>query len=333
MHKLTIIGTGIWGTALAVQFAARGCEVNLWGRNQELTAKMATDRCNESYLPHIKLPDKIECHQDFAAAITASDIILLATPTTSIRQIVKRLAPLLKAQHQGIAWACKGIEADSGRWLHEVVSETLGRDLPLAAVSGPSFAHEVAMNLPTALIIACRQKSFADTLAEMLHGGNLRVYTTDDIIGVECGGALKNVIAIAAGIAEGLGLGENAKAALVTRGIAEVIRFTEAMGGRTETVIGLAGIGDIVLSCSSSSSRNQNFGKMIVKYGSAQKAHEKNTKIIEGVETANAVLKMASRHKIEMPICEQIVAILTDRISAEQAVEHLLQRQAPFKTS
>ena len=332
MHKLTIIGTGIWGTALAVQFANHGYKVNLWGRNHALTAKMATARFNTSYLPNIKLPDKIECRQDFDVAIADGDIILLVTPTASIRQIVKRVAPLLD-RHKGIAWACKGIDADSGRWIHDIVSEIVNRDLPLAAVSGPSFAYEVAMDLPTALVVACKRKSFADTLAQMLHGGKLRVYTTDDIIGVECGGALKNVIAIAAGISEGLGLGENAKAALVTRGIAEVIRFTEAMGGRTETIIGLAGIGDIVLSCSSSSSRNQNFGKMIVKYGSTQKAQEKNTKIIEGVETAKAVLKMASRQRIEMPICEKIASILSDRISAEQAVEQLLQRQAPFKAS
>ena len=331
MHNLTIIGAGIWGTALAVQFANCGCKVNLWGRNQALMEKMAVNRFNEAYLPNTKLPDKVKCYQDFNAAVADGDIVLLVTPTATIRQLTERLSPLLKDRHQGIAWACKGMEADSGRWIHEIVSEALECDLPLAAVSGPSFAHEVAAGLPTALVIACEQKSFADTLAELLHGDKLRVYTTDDMIGVECGGALKNIIAIAAGISEGLGLGENAKAALITRGIDEVVRFTKAMGGRAETIVSLAGIGDIVLSCSSSRSRNQNFGKMIVECGSAHKAHEKNTKVVEGVGTTHAVLKTARQHKIEMPICEQIALILADRISAKEAVEQLFQRPAPFK--
>ena len=292
---------------------------------------MAASRHNEIYLPNIRLPDGIKCHQAFATAVTDGNILLLVTPTATIRRLIERINPLLNDQHQGIAWACKGMEADSGRWIHEVVSETLGRELPLAAVSGPSFAHEVAAGLPTALVIACEQRPFADTFAELLHGDKLRVYTTDDVIGVECGGALKNIIAIAAGIAEGLALGENAKAALITRGINEAIRFTKAVGGRAETIVGLAGIGDIVLSCSSSQSRNQNFGKMIVEYGDARKAREQNTKVVEGVDATKAILKIASRHKIEMPICEQIALILANRIGAEEAVEQLLQRQAPFK--
>lgn len=331
MYKLTIVGAGVWGSALAVQFANRGCKVNLWGRNQELISQMATSRCNQTYLPNIKLPDNIECYIGLDDAIADGDIILLVTPSASIPQLARRIAPLISDRHQGIAWACKGIEAHSGHWIHEIVSK-IRPNLPIAAISGPSFAHEVALGLPTALVIACERKSFADTLAEMLHSSTLRVYTTPDIIGVECGGALKNVIAIAAGIAEGLELGENAKAALVTRGIAEVIRFTEAMGGYRETVVGLSGIGDIVLSCSSDSSRNYNFGKMIVKYGGAKKALEKNTKVIEGAETASAVLEIAQQHKIEMPICEQIALILAGRITAKQAVERLLQRQAPFRT-
>ena len=332
MHNLTIIGAGIWGTALAVQFADRGCKVNLWGRNQALMKKTAVSRYNEAYLPNTRLPDGIKCHQDFAAAVANGNILLLVTPTATIRQLVERINPLLNDRHQGIAWACKGVEADSGCWIHEVVSETLECELPLAAVSGPSFAHEVAAGLPTALVIACEQKPFADTLAQLLHGDKLRVYTTDDVIGVECGGALKNIIAIAAGIAEGLALGENAKAALITRGINEAMRFTEAAGGRSETMVGLAGIGDIVLSCASSQSRNHDFGRMIVEYGDARKAQEQNTKVVEGVEAAKAVLEIASRYKIEMPICEQIVSILAGKINAEAAVAQLLNRQAPFKS-
>ena len=332
MHSLTIIGAGIWGTALAVQFAGRGCEVNLWGRNQALMGEMASTRYNQAYLPDTRLPDQITCHQDFATAVVEGDILLLATPTATIHRLIQRISPILNDRHQGIAWACKGVEADSSRWIHEVVSEVLGSELPLAAVSGPSFAHEVAAGLPTALVIACEQKPFADMLAELLHGDKLRVYTTDDILGVECGGALKNILAIAAGIAEGLALGENAKAALITRGIDEAIRFTEAVGGRAETIVGLAGIGDIVLSCASNRSRNQNFGRMIVEYGGACRAHEQNTKVVEGVDATNAVLRIADRHKIEMPICEQIALILDDRIHAKAAVEQLLQRQASFKS-
>ena len=332
MHSLTIIGAGIWGTALAVQFAGRGCKVNLWGRNQTLMEKMASTRYNQAYLPDTRLPDEITCHQDFATAVAKGHILLLVTPTATIRQLIQDISPILNERHQGIAWACKGVEADSGCWIHEIVSETLGSELPLAAVSGPSFAHEVAAGLPTALVIACEQKPFADTLAGLLHGDKLRVYTTDDMVGVECGGALKNILAIAAGIAEGLALGENAKAALITRGINEAIRFTEAVGGRAETIVGLAGIGDIVLSCASSQSRNQNFGRMIVEYGGAGKAREQNTKVIEGMDATRAVLKIANRHKIEMPICEQIALILDDRIHAKAAVEQLLQRQASFRS-
>ena len=332
MHSLTIIGAGIWGTALAVRFAERGCKVNLWGRNQTLMEKMASTRYNQAYLPDTRLTDEITCHQDFATAVADGDILLLVTPTATIRRLIQRLSPILNERHQGIAWACKGVEADSGCWIHEVVSETLGSELPLAAVSGPSFAHEVAAGLPTALVIACEQKPFADTLAGLLHGDKLRVYTTDDMVGVECGGALKNILAIAAGIAEGLALGENAKAALITRGIDEAIRFTEAVGVRAETIVGLAGIGDIVLSCANSLSRNQNFGRMIVEYGGACKAREQNTKVVEGIDATRAVLKIANRHKIEMPICEQIALILDDRTHAKAAVEQLLQRQASFQS-
>ena len=174
-----------------MQFAERGCEVNLWGRNQTLMGKTAATRYNEAYLPDTRLPDEIKCHQNFAAAVSDGDILLVATPTVTIRPLIERINPILSARHLGIAWACKGVEADSGCWIHEVVSETLADELPLAAVSGPSFAHEVAAGLPTALVIACEQKPFADTLAELLHGDKLRVYTTDDMIGVECGGALK----------------------------------------------------------------------------------------------------------------------------------------------
>jgi len=335
MHRLTVIGAGVWGTALAVQFAKRGCRVNLWGRNAALMDKMAAQRVNAAYLPDIQFPESLHCATDFDAAVAASDIVLLVTPTPTIRSLSERLASRIDSQHRGIAWACKGMEASSGAWMHEVVGEALAkaaaRELPLAAISGPSFARELAMGLPTAVVIASQQLAFADSLAELLHGDQLRVYTSDDMIGVECGGALKNIIAIAAGISEGLCLGENAKAALIARGLNEVIRFTQTLGGRSETIMGLAGVGDIVLSCASDQSRNHRLGKLLVQYQSAREACAQDTGIVEGLETATAVLKVARRHRLEMPICEQIALILEDQIGALEAVEQLLKRQAPFR--
>lgn len=326
MQKLTVIGTGAWGTALAIQFAKRGHAVALWGRDKRLVEKVAADRCNETYLPGVTLPDNITLHHDLAKAAD-SDYLLFATPTVSIRELAKKLALMITARHRGIAWASKGIEADSGYFLHQVIAQEIKNSLPLAIISGPSFASEVAVGLPTALTVASEQLSFAEEIAGLLHGDKLRVYTTHDMIGVECGGALKNIIAIAAGIAEGLQLGENAKAALITRGLNEMIRFSEAMGGKRETIMGLAGIGDIVLSCSSNQSRNRCFGMMIVQHQSAEVALTKVKGVVEGVPTTKIVMRIAQQHNIEMPICSQIAAVLEDKVSPLKAVEQLLKRR------
>lgn len=333
MQKLTIIGAGAWGTALAIQFAKRGHAVALWGRDKRRIAEIAASRCNGNYLPGVLLPELISLYDDFAAAVAEGDYIVLVTPTATIRHLAKQLNPLIQTHHRGIAWASKGIEVNSGCFLHQAIAQETNSCLPLAAISGPSFASELAAGLPTALTVASPQLDFAEELADLLRGDWLRVYTTDDMVGVECGGALKNIIAIAAGIASGMQLGENARAALITRGLNEMIRFSEAMGGKRATVTGLAGMGDVILSCSGDQSRNWRFGIMVAQCPSARAARKEASGVIEGVPTAEIVMQLANLHNIEMPICSKIAEILADKVSASEALVQLFERKATSETA
>ncbi len=328
MTQITVIGAGAWGTALASQLADNGHAVHLWGRDRALLARLADTRRNDVYLPGARLADAVSVRADFDEAVAAGELLLLALPTAALRKTAGRLKDAVGKRHTGLVCAIKGIEVESACLVHEVIEQTLGGKLPLCVLAGPSFAAEVAAGKPTAVTIASRDAGAARAFAAMLHGGKLRAYTTDDVVGAEIGGALKNVIAIAVGVCDGLGMGENAKAALVTRGLNEILELATAMGARAETVTGLAGLGDVVLSCGSDLSRNRRLGLLLARGLAARDALGKCGGVVEGVPTTGIALRLAARHGVEMPICTQVQRVLQGETTVHDAVVELLRRPA-----
>jgi len=252
--------------------------------------------------------------------------VLVVVPSHAFRSVLQTVRPLLPADHR-VCWATKGLEAGSGRLLHEVAEEVLGRAVPLAVISGPTFAREVAEGLPTAVTVAARDQAFARELAQRLHTETFRAYTSDDVIGVEVGGAVKNVLAIAAGIADGLGFGANARTALITRGLVEIMRLSELLGGRHDTLMGLAGLGDLVLTCTDNQSRNRRLGLALGTGQTLTAALAAIDQVVEGVQTAREVHALAQRIGVEMPITEQVYAVLYQGVAPKQAVHALLTRE------
>ncbi|HKY91703.1 MAG TPA: NAD(P)H-dependent glycerol-3-phosphate dehydrogenase, partial [Nevskiaceae bacterium] len=248
MSELGVLGAGSYGTAMAIQLARRGSPTRLWGRDTAELARMQADRVNAKYLPGCHFPKALTATADLEATVAGAAHLLIVVPSHALRDTLTRIAPLL-SDEQGLACACKGLEPGTGRLVHEVVADALGEARPLAVISGPTFAKEMGLGLPTAVTVASRNEPFADLIAQSLHGDGFRAYTSDDVVGVEIGGSAKNVMAIAVGIADGLGLGANTRAALITRGLAETMRLGEALGARSETLMGLAGMGDLVLTC------------------------------------------------------------------------------------
>lgn len=323
---ISVLGAGSWGTALALQLSGNGHNVILWGRDEALLEKIAQTRCNDVYLPGCKLPRNLRTQIDLPTAISACRIMVIAVPSTALRKISEKTAEEIGTRHEGVILATKGIEPLSAKPVCEVVNETLGTKIPTACLSGPSFAEEVSRRLPTAVTIASQDDTFAKKAAALFHSKTFRVYTNDDVIGTVVAGALKNIVAIAVGISDGLGFGLNTRAALITRGLREVRHLVEAMGGKSETVNGLAGIGDLILTCTGDQSRNRRFGLLIAAGQSREQISKKVTQATEGVNSAIAVQQLAQRYHIEMPICEQVNDILSGRIKATQAVENLLDR-------
>ncbi len=322
---VAVLGAGAWGTALALQLARTGQQVRLWGHHPEHISRLDHERCNTRYLPGIPFPGNLQPVTDFATAVSGAALVLVVVPSNAFADILARLRRLL-APDCGLAWATKGLEPGSSRLLHEVVREQLGGNRPLAVVSGPSFATEVAAGLPTAITVAASTTEFARQVASLLHGGTLRAYTSDDLVGVQLGGAVKNVLAIATGIADGLACGANSRAALITRGLAELVRLGEAMGGARDTFMGLTGVGDLVLTTTDDQSRNRRFGLAI---GHGQRAAEVLAvmgQTVEGYHAAGAVLRLAQHHAIDMPICEQTAAIMYHDLAPQQAITNLLAR-------
>ena len=322
---VSVLGAGSWGTALALLLARNGHATTLWGHDPRHMAALAQERRNQRYLPGAPFPDTLAVTADLAPAAAAS-VLLLAVPSHAFRGVLERLRPALPATAR-IAWATKGLESRSGKLLHEVVAEILGPAAPAAALSGPTFAGEVAADQPTAITVASRDREFARELAELLHNPNFRAYTTDDLVGVQLGGATKNVLAIAAGLADGLGFGANARAALITRGLAEMMRLGLALGARPETLMGLAGVGDLILTCTDNQSRNRRFG---LGLGQGLRREEVAAQIgqeIEGVATAAVIRRLAAIHGVDMPITEQAYRILHEGLPPAQAVYNLLLRE------
>lgn len=327
---LCVLGAGAWGTALAVLLARSKAPVLLWGHNAEHIARLAKERSNERFLPGVAFPNSLQVSADLTHVLSIAHDCLVAVPSHAFRETVTRLAPYLKPDSR-VAWATKGLEPESGKLLHEVAQELLGARAT-AVISGPTFAREVAAGSPTALTVASATLQFAADLAARLHNDTFRAYTSDDVIGVELGGAIKNVLAIAAGIADGLGYGANTRAALITRGLAEMMRLGVALGGKRETFMGLAGLGDLVLTCTDDQSRNRRLGLALARGTALTDALRDIGQIVEGVPTAREVMRLAKAHGIEMPISEQVYCVLYENKNPRAAVQSLLQREQKAET-
>ncbi|MGQ0502449.1 MAG: NAD(P)H-dependent glycerol-3-phosphate dehydrogenase [Panacagrimonas sp.] len=325
MLRLAVIGAGSYGTAMAIQLARGGTPTQLWGRNGADLETMQRSRSNARYLPGCPFPDALAASADLGAVVSHADHLVVVVPSQALRETLARVAPLLRGD-QGIACACKGFEAGTGRLVHQVFAEVLGDQRRLAVISGPTFAKEMGRGLPTAVTVASGDEAFASLIAHALHGDRFRAYTSDDVIGVEVGGSAKNVMAIAVGIADGLGLGANTRAALITRGLAEIMRLGEALGARTETLIGLAGMGDLVLTCTDNQSRNRRFGLLLAQGRSVAEAIHDIQQVVEGVTAAPEVLRLARLHGVEMPITEQVVRVIDGEITPAEAVSKLASR-------
>ena len=326
MTALAVLGAGAWGTALAVALAPRH-RVALWVRDPEQAKAMSVARCNQRYLSEITLPDSLQVGSDLEQAIAQAELLIAATPVAGLRELLAKL----KGSKVPLLWLCKGFEQDSAALPHEIVSAS-GIRAPSGALSGPSFALEVAKGLPCALTLASTDAAFAADAAAQLHGGRLRVYHSDDVVGVEIGGAVKNVLAIAVGICDGLGLGLNARAALVIRGLAELARLGVALGGRAETVMGLTGAGDLILTATGDLSRNRRVGLELARGKSLPTIVAELGHVAEGVHSARAALARAKGCGVEMPITAAADAVLSGRITPPQAVELLLARDPKGET-
>ena len=321
--NLAIVGAGAWGTALAACFSAQH-RVRLWETQADARAYLASTRTSR-FLPEIPLGDAIEVPTDLAKAIDGADLILIVTPTSGLAETARAIAAI-EAQ-PSLLWACKGFVRESGKLAHEVIAAAVPRARRTGVLSGPSFALEVARGLPTALVLASRDNAFAAESAAALNTPRLRIYSSGDVLGVELGGALKNVIALAAGISDGLALGFNARAALITRGLAEMARLGVAMGGQAETFNGLAGMGDLVLTCTGELSRNRTVGLRLAEGASLERILAELGHVAEGVNSARAARDHAHAHGIEMPITEAVCAVLFEGRDAREAVRQLLTRE------
>lgn len=322
-----VIGAGSFGTALAIQLARRGSQTLLWGRDAGRLAAMQSARENAQYLPGCHFPVRLQTTADLSVAVQDAADLLIATPAPVLRATLEQLRPLLRAG-QGIIVACKGLEPRSGKLAHEVIDEVFDYGCPFGVLSGPTFAKEMGLGLPTAVTIASADRAFAEKFARLLHGDGFRAYWSDDLTGVEIGGAAKNVMAIGVGIADGMSLGANTRAALITRGLAEIMRLAIAMGGRAETLMGLSGMGDLVLTCTDNQSRNRRMGLLLAQGMSVAGAIAEIRQVVEGVKAAPEVLRLAKRYAVDMPITEAVSAVLDGQLSAVEAVGMLATRPA-----
>jgi glycerol-3-phosphate dehydrogenase (NAD(P)+) len=323
---IAVLGAGSWGTALALQLDRSGSRSILWDRDTENLEEVRATRFNQRYLPGIFIPESIVIENDIHAAVKAADHVLVVTPSYAFASIMETIREVL-VPGQGVAWACKGFEPGSGRLLHQVAMELLPKTTPLAIVTGPSFAKEVALNLPTAVTVAGTDIGFTKVMASALHGGRFRAYTSQDMIGAELGGAVKNVMAVATGICDGMELGDNARAALITRGLAEMMRLGAALNAKPETLMGLAGAGDLILTCTGDLSRNRRLGLRLGKGKTLKQALDEIGQVVEGVNSAAEVQRLAIKHKVNMPISEQVNGIIHQGWDPVEGVARLMARE------
>ena len=324
---IAVVGAGSWGTALAIQLARSGCEVRLGGVVEiDLLEAMVDDRENKRYLPDAAFPDNLTVHPDLADCMDGADDVLVVVPSHGLRDTLAQLKPLLGPETR-VCWATKGFELSTGKLPHQVAAEVLGPDIPVAVLSGPTFAKEVGAGLPTAMTIASSDDDFARHLAEAISSDNFRAYTSDDIVGVEVGGAVKNALAIGAGMSDGLGFGANTRIALINRGLVELMRLGVALGAKKETFMGLAGMGDLVLTCTDNLSRNRRTGLGLAAGKTVEEMQEEIGQVVEGVKAAKAVHEVAEKLGIEMPIVNVVYRILFEGLSPREAVSELMKRQ------
>jgi glycerol-3-phosphate dehydrogenase (NAD(P)+) len=325
IQSIAVYGAGSWGTALALQLARNGLDVLLWDISPEHVATLNQQRENARYLPGIRFPDKLVCSNDLKAVATFSRYHLVVVPSHVFRGFLQKLSPLLTAE-DAVLWATKGLELDTGKLLHQVLEEELPQCQAYAVLSGPTFAAEVARGLPTAMTVAASQPALAQAVAEAFQSANYRAYLSNDVLGVELGGAVKNVLAIAAGISDGLGFGANARVAIVTRGLAEIMRLGIKLGAQPETLMGLAGVGDLVLTCTDNQSRNRRLGLALGQGKDKDAAIAEIGQAVEGAKSALSIGKLAAQAGVEMPICEQVYRILYEQLPPRQAVQELISR-------
>lgn len=323
---MTILGAGSYGTALAIALARNHHRVVLWGRNAQHIQALAHTRLNQAFLPDIPFPESLKLEPDLGRALNASQNILIVVPSHVFHDVLQQIKPYL-TQRSRIVWATKGLEAHTGRLLQDVARDVLGEQIPLAVLSGPTFAKELAIGLPTAITVAATDDQFTEDLQELFHcGKSLRVYSNPDFIGVQLGGAVKNVIAIGAGMSDGIGFGANARTALITRGLAEMCRLGAILGAATTTFMGMAGLGDLVLTCTDNQSRNRRFGMLLGQGKSVEQAQQEIGQVVEGYRNTKEVWALAHRHAVEMPITEQIYQVLYCDKSVQEAAFNLLGR-------
>lgn len=324
---VTVLGAGSYGTALAIALARNGYHTYLWGHNPQKMAQLAIDRENREFLPGIDFPDTLHIETDLRQSLVHSRDLLLVVPSHVFAEVLWQIKPFLRADHR-IMWATKGLERDSGRLLQEVVLQILGENHPLAVLSGPTFAKELAQGLPTAISLASTDPQFADEMQQRIHcSKSFRVYLNEDMVGVQLGGAIKNVIAIGAGISDGMSFGANARTALITRGLAEISRLGASLGANPNTFMGMAGLGDLVLTCTDNQSRNRRFGLMLGQGKKAEEAIAEIGQVVEGFYNTKEAYLLAQKQGVEMPIVEQIYQMLFCGKQAAEVAKTLLGRE------
>ncbi|MHC6654605.1 NAD(P)H-dependent glycerol-3-phosphate dehydrogenase [Aeromonas salmonicida] len=323
---ISVLGAGSYGSALAISLARNGHPTLLWGHDPAHVAELEHDRCNKAFLPDVPFPADLQLTADLQRAVQAAPVLLLVVPSHVFGQVLSQVKPFLRPDTR-IAWATKGLEPDSGRLLQDVARDVLGETIPLAVISGPTFAKELAAGLPTAISVASTHDDFADELSHLLHcGRSFRVYTNPDFVGLQLGGAVKNVIAIGAGLSDGLGFGANARTALITRGLVEMQRLGAALGADAKTFMGMAGLGDLVLTCTDNQSRNRRFGLALGAGKAVETAMTEIGQVVEGYRNTKEVHLLAARCGVEMPICEQIFLVLYQGKNPKEAAIALLSR-------
>lgn len=328
---VAVLGAGSWGTALAIQFARSGRPTRLWGRDRARLGSIAHERRNDRYLAAGTFPAALSVEPDLAAALAGACDVLVAVPSHAFRAVLTDIAPLLTPAMR-LAWATKGFELSSGLLPHQIAREVLGPKRAVAVLSGPTFAREVGAGLPTAMTIASSDAAFAKTLAQDLSSTQFRAYTSTDIAGVEVGGAVKNVLAVGAGLSDGLGFGANTRVALITRGLAEMMRLGVALGAQRDTFMGLAGLGDLVLTCTDDQSRNRRFGLELAAGKTAEQALADIGQVVEGYPAAKALRGVAARAGVEMPLCAGVYQVLYEGMPAQDAVRALMRRPIKSET-